>query len=80
MIEGILSNRIRLLRFINGEMTQADLGQRIGVTRQTIAAIEAGKYAPTLEAAFRIAHVFQVPLDEVFQWIPQDGTGRQYEG
>lgn len=80
MIEGILSNRIRLLRFVNGEMTQADLGQRIGVTRQTIAAIEAGKYAPTLEAAFRIAHVFQVPLDEVFQWIPQDGTGMQYEG
>ena len=80
MIEGILSNRIRLLRFVNGEMTQADLGQRIGVTRQTIAAIEAGKYAPTLEAAFRIAHVFQVPLDEVFQWIPHDGSGMNYQG
>jgi len=49
-------------------MSQAELGQRIGVTRQTIAAIEAGKYSPSLEAAFRIAHVFDVPLDKVFQW------------
>lgn len=51
-----------------GEMTQADLGARIGMTRQTIAAIEAGKYSPSLEAAFRIARVFGKPLDEVFQW------------
>jgi putative transcriptional regulator len=49
-------------------MTQAELGERIGMTRQTIAAIEAGKYSPTLEAAFRIARVFGKPLDEVFQW------------
>jgi len=49
-------------------MSQAELGQRIGLTRQTIAAIEAGKYSPSLEAAFRIAHVFNVPLDQVFQW------------
>jgi putative transcriptional regulator len=49
-------------------MSQAELGQKIGVTRQTIAAIEAGKYSPTLEAAFRIAEVFGKPLDEVFQW------------
>ncbi len=63
-----ITNRIRTLRFLNGEMSQAELGQRIGVTRQTIAAIEAGKYSPTLEAAFRIAHTFNVPLDEVFQW------------
>jgi putative transcriptional regulator len=68
MIEGTLSNRIRVLRFLNGEMSQAELGLRIGVTRQTIAAIEAGKYSPSLEAAFRIAHVFNVPLGEVFQW------------
>ena len=68
MIEGSLSNQIRTLRFLNGEMSQGELGQRIGVTRQTIAAIEAGKYSPTLEAAFRIAHVFNVSLDEVFQW------------
>jgi putative transcriptional regulator len=67
MMEGEISNRIRLLRFMNGEMSQAELGARIGVTRQTIAAIESGKYSPTLEAAFRIADVFNVPLDEVFQ-------------
>lgn len=67
-MEGIISNQIRVLRFHNGEMSQADLGQRIGVTRQTIAAIEAGKYSPSLEAAFRIAYVFHVPLAEVFQW------------
>ncbi|HTS87305.1 MAG TPA: helix-turn-helix transcriptional regulator [Gemmatimonadales bacterium] len=71
MIEGSLSNRIRALRFHNGEMSQAELGERIGVTRQTIAAIESGKYAPSLEAAFRIAHVFKVPLGEVFQWKPK---------
>ena len=68
MIKGSISNRIRILRFHSGEMSQAELGQRIGVTRQTIAAIEAGKYSPSLEAAFRIAHAFHVPLDEVFQW------------
>jgi putative transcriptional regulator len=65
---GQMVNKIRLLRFMASEMTQADLGERIGVTRQTIAAIEAGKYSPTLEAAFRIARVFDKPLDEVFQW------------
>lgn len=67
-MEGSLSNRIRTLRFHHGEMSQAELGQRIGVTRQTIAAIEAGKYSPSLEAAFRIACVFNVALGEVFQW------------
>ncbi len=65
---GSVSNRIRVLRFLNGEMSQAELGQRIGVTRQTIAAIESGKYSPTIEAAFRIADIFKVPLDEVFKW------------
>ena len=63
-----IANRVRILRGTHGELSQADLGQRIGVTRQTIAAIEAGKYSPTLEAAFRIAEVFGVPLDDVFQW------------
>jgi putative transcriptional regulator len=63
-----ITNQIRLLRFMAGEMTQAELGEKIGMTRQTIAAIEAGKYSPTLEAAFRIAKVFGKPLDEVFQW------------
>lgn len=66
----MISNRIRELRFYAGEMSQGDLGQRIGVTRQTIAAIEAGKYSPSLEAAFRIAEVFGVPLEQVFQWTP----------
>jgi putative transcriptional regulator len=68
MIEGTISNRMRMLRFHKGEMSQAELGELIGVTRQTIAAIESGKYSPSLEAAFRIAHVFGVDLDEVFQW------------
>jgi putative transcriptional regulator len=68
MAEPRLSNTIRTLRFMAGEMTQSELGERIGVTRQTIAAIEAGKYSPTLEAAFRIAEVFGKPLEEVFQW------------
>jgi putative transcriptional regulator len=68
MMEGALSNRIRELRFHHGEMSQAELGARIGLTRQTVAAIEAGKYSPSLEAAFRMAEVFEVPLDAVFQW------------
>ena len=63
-----LTNAIKLLRFLNGEMTQAELGDRVGLTRQTIAAIEQGKYSPTLEAAFRIADVFGKPLNEVFGW------------
>ncbi|HEV2703406.1 MAG TPA: helix-turn-helix transcriptional regulator [Steroidobacteraceae bacterium] len=65
-----ISNRIRQLRFENGEMTQQQLGQRIGVTRQTLNAIELGKYSPSLEAAFRIAEVFGVPLERVFQYNP----------
>ena len=63
-----IANQIRRLRFEHGEMTQSELADRIGMTRQTIAAIEAGKYSPSLEAAFRIAHVFGVKLDDVFQW------------
>ncbi|MES2861177.1 MAG: helix-turn-helix transcriptional regulator [Pseudomonadota bacterium] len=68
MAEGPIDNQVRQLRFLNGEMTQGELGDRIGVTRQTIAAIEAGKYSPSLEAAFRIARVFGKPLEEVFQF------------
>ncbi|MFN6204297.1 MAG: helix-turn-helix transcriptional regulator [Acidobacteriota bacterium] len=63
-----ITNEIRTLRFLNGEMTQAELGERIGLTRQTVAAIEAGKYSPSLEAAFRIAEVFRKKVDEVFHW------------
>jgi putative transcriptional regulator len=69
MIAGTIANRVRLLRFTNGEMSQEELGVRVGVTRQTIAAIEAGKYSPSLETAFRIAHVFEVPLEDAFSWI-----------
>ncbi|WP_374127511.1 MULTISPECIES: helix-turn-helix transcriptional regulator [unclassified Sphingomonas] len=63
-----ITNNIRTLRFMAGEMTQAELAEKIGMTRQTVAAIEAGKYSPSLEAAFKIAAVFGKPLDEVFQW------------
>ena len=63
-----IRNRIRELRFHAGEMTQAALAEKIGMTRQTIVAMEQGKYSPSLEAAFRIAEVFGVPITEVFQW------------
>ncbi|MBJ8345231.1 helix-turn-helix transcriptional regulator [Antrihabitans sp. YC2-6] len=63
-----ITNSIRSLRFANGEMTQAALAAQVGVTRQTIIAIEQGKYSPSLEMAFDIAHVFGVPLDDVFQY------------
>jgi putative transcriptional regulator len=62
-----IRNRIRELRFDHDQMTQQALAERIGVTRQTVNAIELGKYSPSLEVAFRIAAVFGVPLDEVFE-------------
>ena len=61
-----VTNSIRALRFAHGEMTQAELADHIGVTRQTIIAIEQGRYSPSLEVAFQIARVFRVPLDDVF--------------
>lgn len=69
-----VTNEIRRLRFANAEMTQADLADRIGVTRQTIIAIEQGRYSPSLEMAFQIARVFDVPLDDVFGYLDSDGT------
>ncbi len=63
-----ITNAIRQLRFANGEMTQAHLAEQIGVTRQTVIAIEQGRYSPSLETAFEIANVFSVPLEEVFQY------------
>ncbi|GAA1313366.1 transcriptional regulator [Planotetraspora silvatica] len=63
-----VTNRIRALRFAHDEMTQAELAERIGVTRQTVIAIEQGRYSPSLEIAFQIAHVFKVPLEEVFHY------------
>lgn len=59
-------NQIRTLRFMAGEMTQQQLAQRVGVTRQTILAIENGHYSPTLELAFEIAKVFELPLEQIF--------------
>ena len=62
-----IKNQIRRLRFDANEMTQEGLAKKAGVTRQTIIALEAQKYSPSLELAFRIAKVFDVPLEEVFQ-------------
>ena len=64
----LIKNTIRRLRFDADEMTKAELAKQVGVTRQTILAIEKGKYSPSLEVAFKIAAVFGVPLDEVFQY------------
>ena len=70
----VISNTIRRLRFDAGEMTQKDLAEAVGVTRQTIVAIENAKYSPTLELAFKIARAFDKPLEEVFHYgaPPQD--------
>ena len=65
-----MSNEVRLLRFLAQDMTQAELGKRVGLTRQTIAAIEQGRYSPSLDVAFRIAHLFGKRVDEVFHWLP----------
>ena len=62
------TNNIRKLRFEHEEMTQGELGEKVSVTRQTIAAIEQGKYSPSLEVAFRIAHIFDCPLEDIFIW------------
>ena len=63
-----VTNSIRALRFAANEMTQSELADRVGVTRQTIIAIEQGRYSPSLEMAFQIARVFGVQLDDVFQY------------
>ena len=63
-----VANNIRRLRFNNNEMTQEELASRVGCTRQTIIALEQGKYVPSIELAFKIARVFKVPLEEVFQY------------
>ena len=62
------TNRVRELRLAHGNMTQSELGEKVGVTRQTIAAIEKGHYSPSLETAFRIARIFEADLALVFQW------------
>jgi putative transcriptional regulator len=66
--ESRIDNKVRTLRFHAGEMTQQELADRVGVTRQTVNAIEGNKYSPSLEVAFRIARVFDVPLEKVFTY------------
>lgn len=63
-----IANEIRRLRFEHGEMTQQALADACGVTRQTVIALEAGRYAPSLELAFRIARTFGLRVDDVFRW------------
>ena len=72
MTKTAVTNKIRRLRFDNGEMTQQALAELVGVTRQTVNAIELGKYSPSLEVAFRIARAFNVPLEEVFSYDTSD--------
>lgn len=67
-----ITNNIRKLRFHNSEMTQQQLAEKVGVSRQTIVAIEKEKYSPSLELAFKIAYVFKVPLEEVFLFEPKE--------
>lgn len=69
-----ISNNIRTLRFLRDEMTQKDLADKVGVTRQTIIALEKEKYSPSLELAFRIAIVFETPLEEVFSFDTVDDS------
>ncbi|WP_435824037.1 helix-turn-helix transcriptional regulator [Actinoplanes missouriensis] len=70
-----VTNRIRALRAASGDMTQAELADRVGVTRQTLIAVEQGKYSPSLEVAFKIARALGVPIDDVFQY--PDSTEEQ---
>lgn len=68
-----IGNHVRRLRFEHGEMSQDALARRVGITRQTIVAIEGGRYAPSLELAMRIAHVFARRVDDVFFWLEPPG-------
>lgn len=80
MAKFVISNNIRKLRFHNDEMTQQELSKKTGVTRQTIVAIENGKYSPSLELAFRIAEVFKLKLEEVFSYeIVEDKIKKEDE-
>jgi len=75
----IITNNIRKLRFFAGEMTQLELAEKAGASRQTIVALEAGKYTPSLELAFRIADVFGVPIGEVFEYKTKDAESEKSE-
>ncbi len=72
MAKNEVKNQIRRLRFENGEMTQQQLADKAGVTRQTIIAIESGKYAPSLPLAFKIARTFGKPIEDIFQYEDED--------
>jgi len=72
MAKSEISNHIRRLRFDNGEMTQQQLADKAGVTRQTIIAIESGKYAPSLPLAFKIARTFEKPIEDIFQYEDEE--------
>ena len=80
MTKVIITNNIRTLRFFANEMTQQELADKTGVSRQTIAAIENSKYFPTLELAFRIAQTFAKPLEEVFTFVWQAETEKKKNG
>lgn len=73
MGKNLVGNHIRKLRFNHNEMTQQQLADKVGVTRQTIVALEKGNYSPSLELAFRIALAFNLPLEEVFYYGEQEG-------
>ena len=75
-----IRNNIRTLRFFHDEMTQAELAKKVGVSRQTIIAMEQEKYSPSLELAFRIAQVFGLPLEEVFSYEPEDESQETSKG
>lgn len=77
MPEHHIQNRIRRLRFDAQEMTQQELAEKVGVSRQTILFIESGKYCPSLDLAFRIAKAFGLPLDEVFSWEEETKQGEK---
>jgi putative transcriptional regulator len=72
-----ITNRIRRLRFDQGEMTQQELADRVGVTRQTVNAIELGKYSPSLEVAFRIASAFGTGIEDVFSYEPRSDGAKE---
>jgi len=78
MAKSPISNNIRKLRFEHDEMTQQQLADKVGVTRQTIVALESAKYSPSLELAFRIAQVFNLPLEAVFMYTPEDDSTKKH--
>ena len=77
MAKSSIQNKIRTLRFHAGEITQQELADKAQVSRQTIVAIEKGNYSPSLELAFRLAHIFKTPLEEVFKYDPDNTLPNQ---